>query len=147
MKRFVFRESKLLALRKQQVRLAEIDLARRVEQMTAAREAVDRHIHAIDELSERVMNQKENGFVHITQTALGFRARLEEANETLIRYQQELAAARERFRRIKTVAESLQSLHDAKYQEYTKDRESDLQEEMDANVTRRWTTEQHNEDD
>ena len=93
MKRFVFREARILALRKQEVSLAEVRVAKAAEQVEAAQRIVDADQTAIDELSSSLLGSEANGLTIIDHIALGMRARLETSRQKLFERQQALAAA------------------------------------------------------
>ena len=131
MKKFIFREAKLLALRKQQVRLAELFVASASAKKVAAQQAVDSEMRAIRELSDRLLNCGRNNVTHISQTAMGLRHRLEEARERLACETEKLSTAMSGLVRAKMAVESIAELEVSRRRAYEDDCQKREQAEHD----------------
>lgn len=79
MKKFVFREAKLLALRKQEVAIAELAVAAAAKNEHDAKRAVESEERALEELSSTILAAGRHNVTHISRTAMGIRYRLEAA--------------------------------------------------------------------
>jgi hypothetical protein len=146
MKKFVFREAKLLALRKQEVRIAELAAARASHDVALASVAVDRVLADIDGLSEQILAAGQSGFTHISQTALALRHRLEAARNHLDQKREARLTALESLRQAKVATESLLALRNVKMEKHKQDCQRHTQAELDFNATRKWMMEERHSD-
>lgn len=138
MKKFCFGEAKLLALRKQQVTIAELSVSTARQQELAARRSVQIERKAIQDLSGWILNGGSNNLTHASHTALVMRQRLEASDQRLAAAQENLAAKLETLRQTQVAANSLAELEAVRRREYTKYQEQQVQIECDFHSSRKW---------
>lgn len=141
MKRFIFREARILALKKQEVSLAEVRVAKAAERVEVARRRVLADQAAIDELSSDLLGSEINGLTIIDQIALGMRSRLETSRSRLTESEQDLTQAANDLRRVRISMESLATLETIRREEYEKQAKKHWQLELDEHSARTWLTE------
>jgi hypothetical protein len=138
MKKFVFREAQLLALKDQQVTVAELALSEASERVAAARSAVEEELAAIEDLSLRILNDQPSGFVHASQTAFALRTRLEMSRARLAKREQELIAAQGSLRGARMAADALHTLRSSRLEKYRAACDRLAQSDLDFNAARKW---------
>ena len=147
MKRFVFREAKLLSLRKQQVTIAELSVSAAKQQETDASRAVEAELNAVRALTEQILSGGANNVTYISHSAMGLRHRLEESRVRLAKAKENLSAAMTTLVRTNVAAESLAELETVRRREYAKYCGKQDQMQIDFLSSHKWMTKERDPDD
>ena len=141
MKRFVFKEARLLALRKQELTLAELQVARASQEVRAASATVQANLETLDELGDHVIGGRTEGFVVMGQIALGMRSRLEHSRQELAKREANLADAMSLLKDARVAMESLDTLKRLRQDQHREAMKRRTQQELDDVGIRKWLTE------
>ena len=147
MKKFVFKQAKLLALRKQQVTGAELNVMTAAHQVEVARRETERELQSLSTLYETLLGNGQNGFQRISHVALSVRSRLEQQHEALQAKEQILLRATEQLRRARIAAKPLEKLETRRRAEYERHRQKKHQEQSDESAMWRQLREERHAND
>ena len=132
MKRFIFRHSRLLNLKQQQVRLAEIDLAKMNGQIAELNESLDRISSQITGYSKTIQNGPAEHVLAMCHAAAALRTKTTQLRNHLANKRIELAEKLKTLSRAKRSAESFSELKKRQWQSYQKEASKRQQAEIDA---------------
>jgi len=142
MKKFVFKEARLLTLRNQEVTIAELAVAKASARVGSAERATDQERDALDALSAEILSGGQNGFTHVSQLAFAIRARLEQRQAYLKAKEHELSAAIKSLQKVRMAVESLQTLKTRRMKQHAADRQQQEQMQRDDFASRKWMMEE-----
>lgn len=140
MKSFTFKQNRILKLRKQQVVMAEHDVARATSEVSLSKTAVEKHFSHIDELDKQLYRRRPD-ITHISSMSVNLRRRLEEARMQLAEKEQLLERAIDRLRRASQAVEALTVLETRQRNKHTRKQLGREQAIIDSYSTSKWANE------
>lgn len=147
MKKFVFKQAKLLALRKQQVTGAELEVVKAAHQAEEIRRTTERELQTLGTLYETLLGSDPNGFKRIGHVALSVRSRLEQQHKILQAKEKALLLATEQLRSARMAAKPLENLEARQREEHRRLTQRIHQQLSDENAMRRRLKEERHAND
>lgn len=138
MKAFFFKEDRLLKLRKQQVVLAELGVAKAAREVADSKKAVEQIIARINDMDQQLGSAEYTIKMHANQVAIHMRSQLESFRAQRAEKQQRLTIALQGLRKANRAVESLAALETRKKQKHTREQQRQEQASIDSISTRKW---------
>ncbi len=138
MKTFLFKNDRLLRLRKQQVTFAELRVAKAAEEVAASKESVAQTLTQIDKLDQRIRSPNRTVQMHVHQVAIRLRTQLERFRVDLAHKQRRLSITVQELREAKRAAEMLMTLENRDKKKHVREMQKEEQAIIDEISTRKW---------
>lgn len=138
MRAFLFKEDRLLRLRKQQVIQAEFAVAKSAAAVDSAKRARQQIILRIEQLDRRIGTLISPSPIHINQVGIRIRSQLEEAREVLAVRQQTHKEAIQFLQQAIRNVESLVALEQRQKTAHQREQQKQEQASIDSIATMRW---------
>jgi len=140
MKAFTFKQNRILKLRKQQVAIAELEVARAAGEVSLSKAGVAKQLAHINELDGQMHSRTPN-LTHISLMSVHLRQRLEESRRQLKQQEQLLGSAILGLRTASQAVEALAALETRQRDKHERKQQGQEQAAIDSFSTFKWVRE------